>query len=432
MVLYKQVRDFERLSRNAQDAHIAPQLRHLLQHAKRYSPFWSERLASWRPQNGSCRDVLQEIPPLVRSEIQSQNERLLADFPNKKSLSPVWVSSSGSTGTPVRAQHLQKTHNVLYLAMTLLIVPWHGFDPKRPMGNLSSKVSDRDDVRLGPPFRWLQPTGMGFRASTRERRIDELYDYCASRNPTTLQCGPAAALELARYAIRAGRRDLKVELILTLGSVVTEEMRQLVREALGAKMIDRYSCEETGYIALQCPKHDHLHVMSPMTFVEIVDDQGEPCSPGKVGRVLLTAIQSYGMPLIRYEIGDLAEWGEPCDCGITMPVIKKIWGRTKHVITHPNGEKSFARIYARDFESVPGLEEYRFVLHRNSVIAAQLKVSHRSPETDSLIIKCVQRSVGYPYPVRLRYVDEIDWGDSPKRENFSVSEDPPPDAADGS
>lgn len=111
---------------------------------------------------------------------------------------------------------------------------------------------------------------------------------------------------------------------MTLGSLVTDEIREIVMEGLGTRIVDRYSTEETGYIALQCPKHNHFHVISPVTHVEIVDEDNNPCPVGTPGRVLLTSMQSYAMPLVRYEIGDMAEWGEPCDCGITLPVIKKL------------------------------------------------------------------------------------------------------------
>ena len=90
---------------------------------------------------------------------------------------------------------------------------------------------------------------------------------------------------------------------------MTEETREIVRKGLGAKFIDRYSAEETGIIARQCPKHDHLHILSPIALVEIVDENDDPCSVGQPGRVLVTGMQSYGMPLIRYELGDIAEWG---------------------------------------------------------------------------------------------------------------------------
>ena len=230
--------------------------------------------------------------------------------------------------------------------------------------------STKDRAPLGQPYRWLGPVAVGFERCTKGREIDEIFEYCAKRKPAYLQCGPTQLTSLARYAIEHKRTDLRPEIALTLGSLVTDEIREIVMEGLGTKIVDRYSCEETGYIALQCPKHNHFHVMDAVTHVEIVDDENKPCPVGKPGRVLLTSMQSYAMPLIRYEIGDMAEWGEPCDCGITLPVIKTLWGRTRHLITTPEGKKTYARIYARDFEDIEGLEAYRFVLHQNKVVVA--------------------------------------------------------------
>jgi phenylacetate-CoA ligase len=88
---------------------------------------------------------------------------------------------------------------------------------------------------------------------------------------------------LARYALDHGRSDLRPQLAPTLGSVVTDDIREIVRKGLGAKIIDRYSCEETGYITLQCPKHNHMHLSSPVTMVEIVDENGAPCGPASRG-----------------------------------------------------------------------------------------------------------------------------------------------------
>ena len=150
-----------------------------------------------------------------------------------------------------------------------------------------------------------------------------------------------------------------------------------------------------------------------------------PCPVGKPGRVLLTSMQSYAMPLIRYEIGEMAEWGEQCDCGITLPVIKQLWGRTRHLITTPDGKKTYARIYARDCEDLATLLAYRFVLHQNEVVVAQLKVTEQSAELDAAVTERVQRALSYAYPVQIRYVDEIDWGNSWKQEYFGVSDAPP-------
>lgn len=207
---------------------------------------------------------------------------------------------------------------------------------------------------------------------------------------------------------------------------MTDETREFVSRGLGAMIIDRYSSEETGYIALQCPKHNHLHVVSPMTLVEIVDEDGRPCPPRRPGRVLLTSMQSYAMPLIRYEIGDIAEWREPCDCGITLPVINKIWGRTRHLITTPDGRKTYLRVYDHELQDIAGLMEYRFVLHQNAVMVAHLKVGQPSASIAAAVTEKVQCALGYPYPVRVLFVDKVDWGGSWKQEPFSVSDAPPP------
>ena len=81
-----------------------------------------------------------------------------------------------------------------------------------------------------------------------------------------------------------------------------------------------YSCEEAGYIALQCPQAEHYHCQSESVLVEVLDDEGRPCTPGQVGKVVLTALHNFAMPLIRYENQDYAEVGPPCACGRGLPV----------------------------------------------------------------------------------------------------------------
>jgi phenylacetate-CoA ligase len=423
--LHQQLSKFERLMPEHQDRLLAGQLNHLLQHAKRHSPFWAQRLTRWNPKEQPPAEILAQIQPLARTELQSEFDRLSAKFPKREALGVAQGSTSGSTGTPVRFERCTKLYLPQYHAVGLLCSRWHRIDSLKPLGVIGSRCKDKDKAPLGIPFRWLGPVAVGFERCTKGREVSDTYEYCANRNPTYLQAGPTLLTSLARFALDHGRSDLRPELALTLGSVVTDEIRQTVRKGLGAKIIDRYSCEETGYIAIQCPKHDHMHVISPVTLMEIVDENGAPCGPGKPGRVLITSMQSYAMPLIRYEIGDIAEWDEPCDCGITLPVIKRLWGRTRHLITTPEGKKTYARIYARDFENIAGLLEYRFVLHQNAIVVAQLRVSEPTAAIAGAVTERVQRALNYPYPVRVQYVDKIEWG-SWKQDYFAVSDAPAP------
>ncbi len=388
---------FERLEVEGQADLLSRRLVSLLTHAKRDSPFWRERLQSWSPGKQSLDEILSSFPPLTRNELQSNYDDIVAHFPQRKTMHDLRKISSGSTGTPVRVEHLAEHFRPAQYAARLRESAWHKIDPTKSLGRLSPKFEDNDHEELGLPFCWFGLTGIGFSRCLKGREEGEIYDYCASKTPAYLLTGVPTFTGLARHAIRSGRCDLRPEILLSYGSAVTQEAREIVREGLGAKIIDRYSAEETGIIAIQCPKHDRLHVQSPVTLVEIVDENNAPCPVGQPGRVLVTVMQSYGMPLVRYDIGDVAEWGEPCGCGIMLPVIKQLWGRTRQLMTHPDGRTTFARIYARDFEDLHDLQEYRFVLHKNDVIVAQLKVKALSPELTAAITERAQRAVGYPY-----------------------------------
>jgi phenylacetate-CoA ligase len=423
--LHRQLQTFEHAPPPRQNHLLRSQLENLLLHAKKYSPFWQERLAKTRLQGRPLEQLLKDIAPLTRKELQSEFDRLSAKFPKREALGVTEGNSSGSTGTPVRFERCTRLYTPLYFAVGFLCSRWHAIDQQKRLGTIGLRSNDKENAPLGIPYRWLGPVAMGFERSTKDRPVSETYDYCAKKNPVYLQCGPTILSSLARYAIENGRNELRPEKALTLGSAITDEIRDLVLKGLGTKIIDRYSSEETGYIALQCPKHNHFHIISPVTLVEIVDDSGELCPPGKPGRVLLTSMQSYAMPLIRYEIGDMAEWGEPCDCGITLPVMSKVWGRTRHLITTPDGRKTYFRIYAREFQDIPGLIEYRFVMHQSATVVAYLRVSEPSASIASAVTEKVQRAMGYPYPVRIQFVEKIDWGGSWKQEPFAVSDAPP-------
>src|SRR3546814_5152572 len=85
----------------------------------------------------------------------------------------------------------------------------------------------------------------------------------------------------------------------------------LAREVWGLKIVDMYSTQEIGYLAFQCPQHDHYHVQAEAALVEVLNEAGESCRPGEIGQVVTTPLLNFAMPMIRYAVGDLAEVGPP-------------------------------------------------------------------------------------------------------------------------
>ena len=101
-------------------------------------------------------------------------------------------------------------------------------------------------------------------------------------------------------------------------------------------------------MAFQCGVREGYHVQSEHLIVEVVDEAGRPCLPGTVGRVIVTDLHNFATPLIRYEIGDVAEPGPPCPCGRQLPVLSRVLGRARNMLRLPGGHQRWPSLPSGD------------------------------------------------------------------------------------
>jgi phenylacetate-CoA ligase len=87
----------------------------------------------------------------------------------------------------------------------------------------------------------------------------------------------------------------------------------MIEGAFRCPVVDNYNSREVWTIAFQC-RLGHLHVNDDCVQIEIVDDRGVPVeSCGTAGRLVVTGLHSYAMPLVRYALGDRVQY-EECVC----------------------------------------------------------------------------------------------------------------------
>jgi len=120
-------------------------------------------------------------------------------------------------------------------------------------------------------------------------------------------------------------------------------------------------CTVVGLIAAACPHSHRHHVMAELVLVEILDDRNRPVEPGARGRTIITPFYNHAMPLIRYDIEDLAVPAvEPCGCGRSLPTLDAVLGRTRDIFRFVDGTSIWP--------DVPMREIRKFVLHRQQQI----------------------------------------------------------------
>lgn len=157
------------------------------------------------------------------------------------------------------------------------------------------------------------------------------YLYKINKYKPNIIKGYAGSLyEFGRYLERTKGQIHKTKAIISEAENLTPEMRKSIESNFGAKVYNNYGSREAGPIAGEC-KNGNLHIFSFRHFIEIVDREG---NPAKYGRVIITNLQNYSMPFIRYEIGDMAEIGpKNCSCGNPFPTLKRVVGRiTDHFL----------------------------------------------------------------------------------------------------
>jgi len=260
---------------------------------------------------------------------------------------------------------------------------------------------------LGRAFEALGETGPVY-ALDIESDIDGQLDWLMARPPQYLLTYPTNLAALVRRARERGVTFPSLEQVITVSETVTADVRREVRDAWGVPIMDLYSAQEVGYIALQAPEGDHYLVPEEVIHVEILDEQDQPVSPGEVGRVVVTHLHNYAMPLIRYDIGDYAELGGPSPCGRTLMVLNRILGRSRGMLSFPDGSRHWPHLPYEHFESAAGVTQYQIIQH--SLEKLEFRCTTKSPlngDQKVALTKILQEGLGHPFAIEISEVDGI-------------------------
>src|SRR5256714_9638865 len=112
----------------------------------------------------------------------------------------------------------------------------------------------------------------------------------------------------------------------------------------------------------ECDRHEGLHLTAENLLVEILDDEGRPTPEGEEGNVVITDLFNYGMPFIRYAIGDraVAGWGA-CSCGRGLPLLRKVVGRRLDVLRTPDGRLIPGEFFPHLLKDYPSVKRFQVV-----------------------------------------------------------------------
>lgn len=329
-------------------------------------------------------ELIRSLPITRKDELQAHPERFRAKFDPPQLGKVVEFSTSGSVGLPVKVAWNMYA-NSLVRAKTFRYFQWYDSDPSKTRAALKVVPLEKDGECRGFESKDWYPLLPGGRniAQTATWAVPRQLEWLAQQKPHYLQTYPSNAKELARYAIENNIRVENLERIDCYGETLDDDCADLVKQAFGAKLVDKYSSREVGELATRCPVSGLYHVQSETVYLEVVNEKGEAVKPGEVGQVLVTNLHNVAMPLIRYAIDDYAELGPECSCGRGLPTLKRIMGRTRNMLTLENGDKLWPRFSSENLHEAAPIKQFKLTQTEiNQVVASVVPLSSSLSETE--------------------------------------------------
>jgi len=290
----------------------------MLAHADATSPFYRRRFREIGLVPSAVRSIddLANLPLLTKSDIRGNLADILSSAYRREELVP--AKTGGSTGVSLEV-FCDRRGIEMRNAAALRSDEWSGWQMGEPhgavWGNPPLVESFRNRVRCHFKDRCVYLDTM---------RLDEeaVTTFVADWHQLRpgLLFGHAHSLYLLAEELRIQNHGIRPSGIIATSMMLLPSERKVIEEVFGVAVTNRYGCEEVSLISCECEEHKGLHLNADHVIVEFLREDGSACDPGEDGRIVVTELINFGMPMIRYELGD---HGVPsdrlCPCGRGLP-----------------------------------------------------------------------------------------------------------------
>ncbi len=380
----------------------------LLDHARQRTAFYRDRLSA-TPEESEPRTtdkLLRAVPLLEKEEIRSHLDAMLwHDAPGGLFA----AHTGGSSGEPL-GFFLDRRRQGYDLAARLHTHRWFGVQP-----------GDREVFLWGSPIELHRTDGL---RRLRDRltnhlllnafdmspaRMDRYLDAIERFQPASLFGYPSSLALLAEHGL-AKERKLKLralKAVFVTGEVCFPPHRAILTEYFSAPVADGYGSREAGFIAHECPRGS-LHIIGGNCIVETVRE-GQPTPAGEPGEIVVTHLDGYGMPMIRYRTGDVGRLKPGrCACGRGLPLMDVVHGRVTDFLRLPDGTIRHALSIIYPLRETAGLRQFRVRQEADySVIVQVVPRQMNGPSLAAEVARRVRPVVGEEVKLRVEPVDSL-------------------------
>jgi len=319
-------------------------LRALLSHAYNNTSFYRKRLDECGFDPGTVRTIedLKKIPPLTKDDILSHLKSMIAE---NYTADQFHYSTSGGTTGIVTEFALDNASLPVKRAAMLRFDKWTGWEFGEWMSLIWPATMDTHDNKTlrGQIKNYLSYRQIKLALTViDERHIENHLTSMLKQKATMIRGFPTPLHETAKYIKEYHPKKFYLKGIVTTGEMLYPHQREVIEEAFHCKVFDSYRTRELGPLAQECEAHQGMHINAESVIIETVpfsEDKENGFLQKGEGRILVTDLVNFGMPFIRYEIGDIGMLSEKkCSCGRGLPMLENVGGRLVDMVYSTSGK----------------------------------------------------------------------------------------------
>jgi phenylacetate-CoA ligase len=379
------------------------QLLRLLRHCQSRVPYYRQLFEACGLDlaDDFTADRLQRLPLLTKDALREHGQALRSDDLAQRGAFE--NASGGSTGKPVVFVQDRAYHARSVVAAKLVYNELLGKRAGDPEINLWGSERDVERGSLG-----IRQRAMNFVYNRRfqncftvdDARLARFVEEINRFRPVSMWAYVQSLELLAKFIRREGLEVHSPKLILSTAGTLEEGVRRLVQDVFRCPVYNQYGCREAGAIAFEMPDQDGMRGLPYLNYVEVVD-----------GKVVVTNLANYSMPLVRYRLDDTAEpWTGEQDprFGCRHKILRTVSGRTHSHFRTANGALVHGGFLAHPFWTMDWVRQFQVVQERLDAVTCRI-VPAGKPEGADLerIRRRIRRAMGADCAIEFAFPDRI-------------------------
>lgn len=192
--------------------------------------------------------------------------------------------------------------------------------------------------------------------------LNAIIDDWKIRKPAILRGYPSAFTEIANYILDNGIQiNFGLKAVILTAENIYKYQQDMIQRAFNVPVYGQYGHSEKCIYAFT-EANSLVYRCSPFYgLVEILDDKDKHVSIGEIGRVVVTSFYNDAMFFIRYDTGDLAEYGGKDEKGYV--ILNRIVGRTQDFIFDLKHQQIniTALVFGQHFKSFAHIKKWQIL-----------------------------------------------------------------------